>query len=378
MESIPHWQARSADPLLRLLRRFSAYPGRAAAVTAILLGVWYFASGLAVDAFFGDHVCISVLDPRELTMGLFIWLFWAPTIVFYYLWQPKGARELAMGIEGNRLLDSRSAIAGLREGIGTAFRSPIPVLVGLVGAVAATLLEVLVIERRTASELGAPSFWFAHWSVTVLVFCPAFAVFAYMLIAFVSRNLVLAWKLHRLFLQYRDTLCPKIFHPDRCGGMASLGRFALRLGLLAVAFGLFAALLGLRPLLFGGRPMLNGAVIAMYCIYVALVPICIVPCVWSAHRAMAQFRRKCLSELCGQIQVLIIKTVAGSEERGTSTRHHREIEALVKEYDLLSARVPVWPISLPSLKSFGVTAALPLALATVQVVLELGNRFNWF
>jgi hypothetical protein len=63
-------QAQVADPLFRLLHRFSARPGLAAFLTAILLSTWYFTSGLTIDAIFKRQDYVSILDPSELSHGL--------------------------------------------------------------------------------------------------------------------------------------------------------------------------------------------------------------------------------------------------------------------------------------------------------------------
>jgi hypothetical protein len=375
MSSEKRQQIVKADPLFRLFGLLSMRPELASLLVMVILLIWYFATGFIVDAVLKGHNYISFRDPRELSFGLFIWVFWAPLITFYYLWQPNSVVKMLITLKNNGVFESELIDELLKE-LQKVLASPGISIAASVGAIFAESIHMFISVPQEAERFGEPTFWFVHWSTASLLYVINVLVM-YMLIAFALRNLGIAWKIHRFFGEHKAKIRLRFFHPDLCGGVAPIGDFGIKIGLLAIAFGFFAAFLTLRPVFWGGRPLLNWGTAAMSIIYILLVPICVLPYIWAAHRAMSYFKQKRLSEISDKITGLLNETIQQASKPEDVKRYLEDIERLIELYNALNSTIPTWPIALSRAKVFGTTTLLPLLSWGLQVAFELGHTLGW-
>ena len=243
----------------------------------------------------------------------------------------------------------------------------------LATSVAVFLYEVFLVPLSTLAE---PVFWDVdprtHSLLLVLV-----GFNTYIIVSFALRTLAMTIEL-RVFFRNRSSITTiHPLHPDECGGFGALGTFAARLGGIGIMTGFWAAFLAYYPMIAGYPPQLNLITAMLYVAYAVITPICLIMPIWSAHKAMQRFRDFQLSVISHEIEGL----VASSVRRLDIMRQAPNVKPLQADvdqmgylkqmYQFVMSTTPVWPISVPSIRRFSITASLPLVSGLLPLAIDI-------
>jgi hypothetical protein len=148
--------------------------------------------------------------------------------------------------------------------------------------------------------------------------------------------------------------------------MAPVGRFAIRVGWLAIYFGFYVAFYVSFPTLFGEPPNINYTTMLLSALYLIFLPICLIPPVWAAHKAMQLAKEVELEEVAVQMRELLldIRTASDAAKVG-------QVESLQTTYNLLNNEYHTWPFQFRALRRFSAFALLPVLTMIGNVVFSV-------
>jgi hypothetical protein len=196
------------------------------------------------------------------------------------------------------------------------------------------------------------------------------AVNTYVFAQFALRALVSAGELRRFF---QGSGLREVFlvHPDGGGGWGELGRFAVRLALCAVLLGFWAVGITLAPVFAGGSPNFSVTVLAVYALYIVLVPFALAAIVLPARKAMKRFKERRLRALSQEIQASLDSLLESATTRPKETESaFTELKKLMDIYSL-AERIPEWPIMPVDLRRFGGIALLPAVTGLISFIIDV-------
>jgi len=224
-------------------------------------------------------------------------------------------------------------------------------------------LAILVLTGFVRGDWDkTPGIDFDIW-LYYIVQLPGVSIAGYIVYIIVAREIA---TVHSLFQLFNDsaggyktvkTVNVRPWHPDRCGGLGRLNKYAIR-------FSYFIALIALGLLLFTyfslskfeydisksliNDPGLWAAIIA----YVILAPSLFFLTLGSANRAMHREKVNHLHEISAQLDVEYEKTHQVYSERSSILADSLEKVRLLHELYELTDRFPVWPFDAPSIRRF--------------------------
>lgn len=191
---------------------------------------------------------------------------------------------------------------------------------------------------------------------SLFIALPVWAVGWYMICMVASREIATILTLHLFFRRGRLTVNP--VHPDGCGGLGALNRFAVRFTYLLAACGVGLILLAYIYAAAKSGYFID-IVLASAALYLVLAPVLFFATLGAAHGRMKESKQQLLEEIARRIQ-------GGYDLVGAALRtgkeppydRVREIEELRALYDL-AQRCPVWPFDARSLQQFAGGVLLP-------------------
>jgi hypothetical protein len=211
--------------------------------------------------------------------------------------------------------------------------------------------------------------WPTHWN-------PASKLYAEMKLAIVipvsfmlwmilSRIIATIRMLDQLFQHSNLQLNP--LHPDRCGGLGPLNRYAQTLISFIAVIGLGLVVIAVPRILtenYTQQPMLQIAIIS----YLVLAPYCFFGTLGTAHRAMLRARDGLLLRISDEFLVRYRETLKGLKENGEiSEAQLASLQRFSRLHEITEA-FPVWPFDAASIRRFAaafVAPALGVPLATI-------------
>jgi hypothetical protein len=165
----------------------------------------------------------------------------------------------------------------------------------------------------------------------------------------------------------------KLLHPDEVGGMSALGDFVGISTLFAIGIGFIAALFALQIFLTGSNLLLRTDVLALFALYLVLVPVCLLIPVFSARSAMLRSREKFLAPVSKEIQQTV--EVAQSRVTRASAEEleelNKKIEQLQELRETMLQGYATLPLSLKVFRNFSITATIPLVSGAASVAIQL-------
>lgn len=380
------------DPLLRFITDKLRTPLRAAVWAILIHGIAHFGAGLWVNyVTHGSTEITGILSPYGFWFGLFLWFFEVPTWWAYFVWQPSAILRTINSLETNAVIccageiqnttstTPKSAIknSDLSSRVSSALNTPLWSIMAFLATVVVILLyAVFIVPQESALLGGKPSFWFAdprtHFLLLALV-----SLNSYLFIGFILRTFVIIIEFRAFFRNRNSITAIHPLHPDGCGGFGALGGFAARVGLLAIIMGFWAAAFTLSPILAGGYPRLSFVMVMLYVTYIVVTPLCLITPIWSAHKAMQRFRDSTLSAISYELEELVTSSMSrlGTMRRAPSVKTLQanidKMEYLRQMYQFVLSTTPIWPISFPTIKRFGITATLPLVSGLLPLAIDV-------
>jgi len=333
--------------------------------------VFGLAVGLPITFFYerAGREFVSILDAGELPWSIFASLVGAPTLWTFYIWQPSGIIEMFRELSQNGVLVQKQRGISIDAFLQEQVRSPCNRVRNFATALVVTVISFLLwlpmgLPSGLESRYGVAHTWASinpvyYW----LIWVPIVFVGPYMFAWLVIRQAITLRSLARVFDSFE--LRPKPFHPDRCNGLSSIGDYALRLASIAILFGLWVAVMVTGPVLAGRPITFDHITVLILMSYFVVVPVLLIPSVWSAHLAMSRAKAEALEAVAVQMRKVLSQT--GTHMIATSGLQAEQLE---KKYRLLDREHRNWPFRLPTLARFSLAAALPLFSTVASILLD--------
>jgi hypothetical protein len=373
------------DPLYLGLRRlFKGWFLTAIVIGIIHVAIWIIVSYL-VQKPSDSYTNKELISFSNDAFGWFQWAITVPLIWSYYRWLPEAILASVQKLYNNQVIsdflsDVGADLNNTSDAESTVLEERLTKALGGFGvtslAIAFAMVMVMAqywVIRPTELSSGLFPVWYAtRWSILVLE--PITWINGYVSAQFATRAVLISVVLRRFF-QKSKLQHVFLYHPDGGGGFGELGRFAMKLALFSVIIGFWAVGITLAPVLAGGRPNFSIPVLAVYGLYLILVPFTLLSIVWPVHEAMSHFKHQRLRVLSSEIQQLIESLFSQVVDRpGAAAASIAKLEELRDLYKIVG-NIPEWPFTSPDISRFGGIAILPALLGLVSFLLDLIN--NW-
>lgn len=359
------------DPLLRFLTRHRVAP----AVVGILYSL-VFQTLRAVVAWRAGHLRTTgsvtgfVNDPAVYTNLVF-----ASIIVGYYIWMPRGIASVFTHLEENQIIGEPIAKDKEAELRNPTFRERILLLGQRWGAalvLVVTIPTILILVRPQYLTLQQSAAWAAD-GLSLVLSLLWIAVGLYCALHLFLSALLAIRELRRRFREFRVLIRP--LHPDKSGGLAPLGDFALRLSYLLALIGVaFVVTPVTRNLVVTGTLQFRWSTELQIGLvaYILAAPVVFFAPLAVAHNAMKEAKHRLLLQVARRfereyerVNVALDGDLSGLENR---LKTLKELQSLHETTD----KFPVWPFNVQNLTRFGTSYLSPVAIA---LVIDFLSRF---
>jgi hypothetical protein len=374
-------RVRRIDPLYAVLYQWFKSPVHAGLITGLVHVVaWILVSTIVRAKYQQPGGRVYSGFPDEL-VGWYVWAIAVPVIWIYYRWLPEGLFTVIERLCYNQVIDGSALDENARLDDASdpkdfSLAARLATVLGharwtwlSLGVAITTVIAQYWMVRPTEMASGLFPAWYAAWWSVAILEANTF-INAYVCVQFAIRAITSATELRRFF-QSSELAEVFLVHPDGGGGLGELGRFAMRLALFSVMLGFWAVGITLAPVFVGGRPNFSMPVLAVYVLYVVLVPFTLLVTVWPVHRAMKRFKEHRLRILSLEIQELLDSLLepVTIEPRETG-RAFVKLKKL-KELYSLAEEIPEWPTTPIDLSRFGGVALLPAATGLVSFIIDV-------
>lgn len=357
--------------------------------------IGFFALGvLAVAVLEGSGLLVyainSSLSARALSQHLFSWpifvLFWMvlPSLLAFYPWVTYSAGHLIRDLQSDGVIpiEGPNMVAANVRFLENLLSDRRWVYTALVIATAAQVYWVITglggDWAKVSGDIGTDIRFYMFMQLVLQT------IGLYILLTSIARMLVIIGGLYQVFSggEHGDTHAERVrirpWHPDRCGGLGTLSKYAVR-------FSYFSALLGLWLVLntyvslenFGLAESLktDSGLWVSVAGYVVLAPAMFFLTLGSARRAMLHAKSVHLHRVSRQLDEAYQGTREGHIDSGTELADSVTAVKLLNELYELTARFPVWPFDFVTIRRFTtawIAPFLPVGIAYfVQWLLSL-------
>ena len=358
------------DPLARLLHDRlgvrSAWKFALVSAVAQLIQL-----GILVAMSFSFHGSLGwLLDQARLTstaqiIGALLFGFLVTPVVWgAYVWFNAAPPRLFSELEGRELMAGitpESEAAALRA-TERVYQSPWWAIAssGIVAVFSiGTVVQPLVTDvgwKLPAALVGLVT-WIPGW---------------YMICMVAAREIATIVGLHHFFQRGHLLVIP--LHPDRCGGLGPLNRFALGFTYLLAtcAFGLVIVVMLSET---SGDLARNYGLFVAILAFVVLAPSCFFLTLGTAHNSMSASKQALLHDLSVRFQREYAE-VSGALRERRELAHERieEVERLHVLYQLADS-CPVWPFDGRSVRRF--VSAMLAPVAPIPASIAAGVLLKW-
>lgn len=292
-----------------------------------------------------------------------------PLVLFLGFWLQDLILSAAVGLRANGVLvpaDPRvSDEDAFRQFITDAakdYARPIWTVCSLALSILFNIFGSVPLYQQYRVWRGADGFLF--WYTQFYWFVAYYYVF---LVTF--RGVLIVKWLHRLFRRFEAR--PKALHPDRVGGFAPLGRFALLMGYVIGVFGLTIVVIVLdvqyNTTATTTDLMTQPMLITVMLLVLFIAPAAFVGLLGSTHSAMKRSRDGLLLEICAQFEAVMADASDSVDDDATIRKARIEkLEDLRKMHGIVS-QLPVWPLRGTGIVRFFTVVSSPALLALLQV-----------
>lgn len=381
-------QLVSGDPLGTVLVRFSDQDIWWVSVIAFLAyGVLCLGAGFGISVFYqrSGYQFVSMLDIRELPQAVFVYLVAAPVIWTLYAGQPRWILQVFEQLVQNGVIgeiDEETAVdtfieEQLTAPLRKAWKSAIAGCVALGGLLLVVLTAYPTYYRPLLglpASFGFGTMWFLLNPVYFWVLWVPLVLFLplYLVTWLVIRQVHAVWSFWRVFKVFE--LDPKLFHPDGCNGVGSVGDYAMRAASAAVFYGFWLLWMISFPRLFGEPIRLDYTTGVPLIVYAIAVPILLVPPVWGAFLAMRKAKSEALEAVGRQIRTVLSETDGALLSETEAERVSVSLsltEQLERKYRLIDRELSARPFNTKSLSRFSIAAIIPLLSAVASILADV-------
>jgi hypothetical protein len=367
------------DPIYRLIKNQSPMAIWVASICIHI--VVYIAVGLITQSIIiklhleSRYLLIS--ESAEIINGISIWIIFYPVCWAFFRWHPQLILETIEDLERRGIITTQkqkgkkgneSFSQLLRRVLTSKWINLLAILAATVSLCVLSYIAVPALK----SNIGKISFW--YFSVTsASILSILYFLANYVLFVFVFRTIIVAWGIGIFFRQPGsiNQLIP--LHPDKCGGIGSLGIFIGKMLLVAVVVPIYATVYAIFPILQpGGQPQWT-IVFVVYILYVLIFPTALFIALWQPHKAMMYYKTKRKNIISKQLHVLSDSSIKDIESGNFKNLHARleSIKELNEIYSVLEKQIPTWPVSFSTLGNLGAIATSPIFIGIISFVFQL-------
>jgi hypothetical protein len=369
------------DPIYLIIGKMSV-PFVWGAILAFNIVV-YVAVGLMINKIYPSanpeiYKIQRITDPAEIMNGVNVWVIFVPALWAYYRWFPEKVLKNFITIEERGIISPVSATP-ISKVLQRRLASKWVYIIAALAAVISVSYALLILAPMQEIEFnGLINFWYYTWwskLFYLILYAPANFIF----FAYVMRALITVVTINSYFQQPFVIRSLYPLHSDKCGGIGEIGYLASKTVLIIVLVPIWIGMFSLYSILTNGKSMMLTLGI-VYILYLILAPIILALFLWQPHKAMEQFKVRQLDEI--SCELLWIKN--SISEKIKDTTHGQEInkeleryKQLLELYENLEKHIPVWPISVPALRSFGAFTSSPVILGFLSNILldYMKNRY---
>jgi len=338
------------------------------------------------------YTLISGLDESALIRFLYLqWhillLYWVvvPSILAFYPWVGRTVGRLFAGlyIDGALTRDEKGLfvlVASVRDHICDKRWTYAAVSLTIVS------LAILVYTGLIGQDwAGTPGIKF-DIRLYYIIQLPGVGVAGYILYIIVAREIATVRSLFRLFNESSSghkvvkSVHVRPWHPDRCGGLGRLNKYAIRfsyfIALVALGLSLFTyfSLLKCDYNIYKSLstdPGLWAAIVA----YVVLAPSLFFLTLGSAHRAMHGEKVESLRGISEQLDIEYEKTHRVYKKSSSILAASAEKVRLLHELYELTDKFPVWPFDTATIRRFATAWIAPFLIVALSVGIQTLVKF---
>lgn len=333
----------SGDPLLRFFYQRNFSP------LTVIVGVILYASiySVIIPLLFGDFNQVARDWP-----GLLRALVTTPLLVGYYAWQPLTIQHLYDDVESRSLGYSDAEaeqIVRLLRPLGYKVWTWIGAIFGVIQAVFFYI-----------SLTNGPRNWQNEsFAITLLATLMTFLSF-YAVFQTIIRQIIAMIGINNFFKLVRIEISP--LHPDRAGGLKSLGQYSVTIGL---GIGVIGLALGVSILRAGMQlEQLTGLFIVNIGLYLVLAPFFFFIPLLRAHQLMQNAKRKIMLEIAEQYESMFQGSLTKLKSGEPVDKDLSQMESIRKMYTIADDS-PEWPFNYRMFSQFSAAALLPIFLPIV-------------
>lgn len=313
-------------------------------------------------------------------------LFICPVLVGFYLWVSRAPRGLFSQLFDSRVfkVDANQKLAMSKQ-LGTLYSQR------WAGKAALLAVALFVMWYVSWFHFGAPRFgdvpiqseaaksllggFEGRVDVGQLAVSPGILVLIYFFIMLVLRAGQTIWGLYLTFRTVAVVVEP--LHPDKCGGLRPVNRYAVTCSYLIAAGG-FGLGLGAFSAAFRGGLSTEYWLYAMIGIYIILAPLVFFLTLGSAHEAMKASRDRYLDTISRRFQAIYAQVNDALKEDGLKSQseslksHADQLQQLDALYTRTGA-FPVWPLDTASLRRFFGAVSISIVPSFISIGLRLSG-----
>jgi hypothetical protein len=275
-------------------------------------------------------------------------VFVLPLLGAFYYWQPLTIQSLYDGIVVRIPKESFSArkITQITRRLGSPLWFILAILVSTVQC--AYIANVLI---------NTPKFWQNINPLMIAGLLPLRFMGFYAVIFIVVRQAASIILVNRIFREFDVTVAP--LHPDRAGGLLSIGHYLITIGLGMALVGFILGLTYLRVEI--GIETMSAEFFLDIALYVIAAPILFFLPLWQAHTRLSQVREQILDEIATELQQYYDQAL-GKLRRGQLTSKEADQLKALDDMRELTEKAPTWPINMGVISRFSAAVALPLLI----------------
>ena len=206
----------------------------------------------------------------------------------------------------------------------------------------------------------AVGYWIASSSRLILpgyVFLACVFVFYALVPVCVFRTIAISLFLRDAVAHSSLRMMP--FHPDRCGGLRSVGRLGLRSQWLLTILGLNIVTLGLMVLYLGMHGSIEALPIAAAIAYLIIGPIVFVAPLLPFRNGMLRTKAELMGEVSERLRIELqrLRTLLPA---GIITKEDEELIERLRKIGAVIDQLPVWPFDAGTLRSVLTAYVVPI------------------
>jgi hypothetical protein len=364
------------DPLAKLLFRLSGYSiARVIFIALATYGVLVIGASFLLSSVYlrKGFQFVSIFNTRELILTFLVNMFFYPLFWAIYVWQPRGVVDVFKKLYQNGVF-VQMTYDSLHELINQKFvrvcqrrlLSMVPIALTLCSSIATGVPTLLnPSSPLSLSALGLPMWWCINPFYFWLIWLPLQAINVYMMVWAIIRQVLAIITFTFLFRSFE--IAPKLFHPDRCNGLASIGDYTMRMIWAVILLGCWIAFTIAIPLFWGEKAGFTVPNTVSLLIYILAVPALLISPVWQAHIAMSDARSKALEDIALRMQEAILSLAVDVDQ---DTQSMEQFDRLERRYNIIYREYRTWPFRPLAFTRISIAAFAPVLSTLVSYVID--------